>query len=794
MYSTPAWWSSHLSQFIGPFEYGNNIYFIGPSKETAIEGGASYHATVVYKSSDGGQTWSGFPTGNVTSLAARGGAHAAALIGSKLWVFRTPATGGATAIWVRSFDLDTEVWSSLDTSGSTTGSTITGFTSIYAFARSNGTIVVFFQGPTQSVMGNARRRVHYAIYTPGTGWSSAVPADGVGSTAADADLRAATIGSNDRIHAFITRSDSSTSFWSATLTSQNQLNVVMHLTGMETAAAYPTGLATTNGTSYFLPSSFAPPGTPSTYYYVRVSDDSLGPPNSPVISLSNVSSTDRPIGIIVPVGSGLHALWLSSGNIFHKYTPTQNWSGADTQLNSGDIVAISASYLPARNSIGYLYFDNTDVYYDEINFDQPGVISETLVNSATSTQSKSSSTAAAKVNSATSPQSLLQATAAAKVNSASSPQIIGQAIAEARVNSVQSVQLLSETIDVAPVAPTEETLVNTARSAQGYVAIHRQISGKSEQTIEEEITTGPTTDALVNSAHSMQSLSDERVVAAKQNSATSTQTISERVENAPLQNSAAGLHTISEQVSQIASDSAQSTQTLVERPAEQTTNSAQSSQSLVERAENAPLQNAGTALHTLSERVVEAPTNSAQSTQSLAEFSQTRDTLTNSASSPQSLLEQARETTANSAQSTQSAVEQVALVETVVNSAQSTQSLVERFTEALQNVAASTQTILSAEVPAPLVNVGVALHSVVEVSRTADQLTNSTSSTQTLGEVVVAAASNSAQSTQSLAEASVSPETMATEATSVITLMDFNYEEILAPGRTRIYEGVTQYA
>ena len=223
----------------------------------------------MFKSTDGGNTWSEQDSADAPSISTSANfkSLAAVQIDTTMQMFYP---SGASQLSLCTFDTATDQWGSPSNLTSVTLNTgVSGTHSVLAGYRVNGEAsgttssrCLALQGATETVMGNARRRIKLKRRVGGgtPAWNSGDGYDIVGSantpdatlpgTAVDYDLRAVVMDGNDMFHVFWTQSDDS-NIHHRQFSIDNAFSSA-NLMGSTAAvssnsAAYPVGI----GTGYF---------------------------------------------------------------------------------------------------------------------------------------------------------------------------------------------------------------------------------------------------------------------------------------------------------------------------------------------------------------------------------------------------------------------------------------------------------------------------------------------------------------------------------------------------------------
>lgn len=228
-------WSEHRNSQHGPFLAGGNLYVF-----TCDTANSKVRA---YKSTDGGSTWAEQDAANAASLSAIAGfrSFSATQAGSLVTI------GGSLGF--KPFDTSTDTWGAgvaAPGSPSAAANVSGAYVGVY-LRRSNGNVVVVYQGASISVMGQARRRF-YTYKWDGAAWTAVAgsgdggPAGQWGGTiAAHFDLRAAVLGASDRVEIVYTRSDDTANVYKRSMSPANVVDTAVTFAG-STTDAYAVGL------------------------------------------------------------------------------------------------------------------------------------------------------------------------------------------------------------------------------------------------------------------------------------------------------------------------------------------------------------------------------------------------------------------------------------------------------------------------------------------------------------------------------------------------------------------------
>lgn len=206
-------WPDYCISYIGPFVNGTDLYACLVDKtNNQIE---------VWRSTDGGDTWSEQDSANKPSCSAVDGRRTCYAVQSGAAFFVAYPSNSADATNIKPFSMSTNVWGTAITAGPVIQATAAPngtFPLLYAI-RSDKSHVIFYNGATQSVMGTAYTRIKIHYYNGA--WNG--PFDVVGSansplantlpgTQIDYSARTAVLGASDRVHLFWTASTSGSLF------------------------------------------------------------------------------------------------------------------------------------------------------------------------------------------------------------------------------------------------------------------------------------------------------------------------------------------------------------------------------------------------------------------------------------------------------------------------------------------------------------------------------------------------------------------------------------------------------
>lgn len=170
-----------------------------------------------YKSTDGGESWAEVDSANAPAITSTSNlkSTSAQLIGNIVYlVCPTTTTVGN----IQKFQMASDTWGTAITGpGTTLNANVSGAAPVYLFVRPDGaTIILVYNGATETVMGSARRRVK-AIFYNGSSWGVEMDlsiSTGFGDTtlpgdAIHYDLRSAMMGASGATYMFFTNTNES---------------------------------------------------------------------------------------------------------------------------------------------------------------------------------------------------------------------------------------------------------------------------------------------------------------------------------------------------------------------------------------------------------------------------------------------------------------------------------------------------------------------------------------------------------------------------------------------------------
>jgi len=367
-------WPAHRNQFVGPVEDGNGNLYVAlyDTTEGVIE---------MWKSTDGGDTWVEQDNGGTNQPGYGGGTpHVcditidAAL--NTIYVLRSSHTYPSFAPDVASFNTSSaassqDTWTSAEIGNiglNSDGVHVSGTSAQFVVVRSDGDLVVAYQGIQEMIMGASFRRLNVQVWNgstwPSLGWNTP-------GIEAHQDLRAVVLGANDRTHVFFTRTDSD-HVQHRSIDSDNTSNSAEDLTGItdiDETRLYAFGLGTLNGSEIVQP--YVEPFSADTRF-LRATSAATIAGTATSTDLSNFDPEDftsNP-GAAVNVDGTIYWIQVDDIDLDIDYWNDQGidtWSGP-TSLESGVTVAgLSASHCPGNGIIGVVFNDNGTVKFSTID-------------------------------------------------------------------------------------------------------------------------------------------------------------------------------------------------------------------------------------------------------------------------------------------------------------------------------------------------------------------------------------------------------------------------------------------
>lgn len=231
--------------------------------------------------------------------------------------------------------------------------------------RSNGDYVVFYQSGTESLMGQARRRFSYNIYSAGA-WGTAVQF-GTG-VKAHYDLRAAILGASDRVEFLYTISTDTNLVNKRSLSSANALDTNQTFTAANTDN-YDVGIpvAFTNGGNTEIGVTYKDTGTGTKVSHARWNSGASAAVTTTVGISTKIPivSTSNP-GALAANGTTKYCFFPQSSDADIYQTNdggTNTWAADAAQEASITCQGVNANLV--SSAIGILFSDNGTVKYDQ---------------------------------------------------------------------------------------------------------------------------------------------------------------------------------------------------------------------------------------------------------------------------------------------------------------------------------------------------------------------------------------------------------------------------------------------
>jgi hypothetical protein len=338
---------------VGPFQDGSGNLW-------AILGDASVHL-VAFKSSDAGATWGT----SYASTATDAGYAIDALFDGSDAIYVATAAGSPQTLKIYKFTISTTTWSEVYTSGTrpTLGTDVGSHFPIFLTLRSTGEFVVFYQGPTHSLMGTAYRAVYYARCSSAGVWSAGVEVSGAVKLH-HYDCRGAVLGASDRVHMFY---NDGVSPLDRSINSSNTLDTAGGTFGGYDAAEMWTsyynatlgkiviGLHNPNGSTaeVWRASSGATP----TFTMDTNSAGAIDRDNNDAVAAF----------IYEPTGAKLYVFYrdATSNDVYQNSTGTTTWTTASAAVQDVCTAVTGISVGLITNAIGVV-FNDTNVYFDKL--------------------------------------------------------------------------------------------------------------------------------------------------------------------------------------------------------------------------------------------------------------------------------------------------------------------------------------------------------------------------------------------------------------------------------------------
>lgn len=341
----------------------------------------------MFKSTDGGNTWSEQDSADAPAIISTSNfkSISAQLVDAQIWIY-TPAS--STAFNIKKFDTVTDQWTTeqFGDSSTTLSTNVNGTLPLLGSYRPNSTslFVVAYNGATETVMGNARRRIKLSRREGA--WqttefdvigSANTPDTTLPGTAVDHDLRATILDGNEGFHIFWTQSDDSNirhRQWNpgSTFSTANLIGSTPLTTS--NSAAYSVGL----GTGYYRSDEWRiaiPVSDGSTIKVgrVRAADAATQSAwtNTTVITASIEITNSNPCALVADneQGGKLFLVFTKTdGKVYYTHDQASDSWVAEQELHPGTktVAGISAGVL--LDAIGIVYQDNAPTP-DDLKFD-----------------------------------------------------------------------------------------------------------------------------------------------------------------------------------------------------------------------------------------------------------------------------------------------------------------------------------------------------------------------------------------------------------------------------------------
>ena len=353
--------------FEGPFIDGNgNVYIVLLNSTT--------QDLEVYKATD--------PTDSFSEVDAAG-APTAGSSGASVWVIQDGDTlhiiainlGGGVSVRYHTFTTSDHAttgdeWVVANELVEAPGaSSADGERSCSIVARSDGTVVVIYNGDEDSVHGNPYSRVDYAIRSTVPAWTVGIALDAGGQVDYFGSV-AVLDTDNDMTHFFFIDFTASPKLGKhRSLTSGDSLSIV------ETGAATPTGdqhpfipgIFTLDGSTHRVRVAYRH-SSGGALNLVRVDDDGT-PSETAGITAAVFGINESPVACLAVDGTHGHVLYSdNTSDLFHDtaVTPHTSW-GTDTEFkNTATINRLSCNVIDrSGKKLAMVYDDDGTVQYDE---------------------------------------------------------------------------------------------------------------------------------------------------------------------------------------------------------------------------------------------------------------------------------------------------------------------------------------------------------------------------------------------------------------------------------------------
>lgn len=375
-------------------EYADQNYFVGPFK---APNQAIYLVTrdtslgmQVYKATD--------PTDSFTRQDNAGKpffddyfSFWAYLSGSEIHIATAGPSGGGVTNRYQVFDTASDTWTTVnetieDVKDEPAGSSIA--TSIAV--RSDGDVIVLYNGDQDNDMGNPFERVDYARREGGS-WTVGIDVGGTTPAAEDRIGGVIVRGSADNMHLFFGNEDNASGEWQGrTLDAANSLSAIRTLDLGSATFARPhywnAGIAWNDSGTWRVSVPTVDRDTDELVMvrWVESSGDLAASPGTTVVgSPEDVTfiSPDYPVCAVVDGDGQMYVMWSgggAGGNDLDLYRddatpPYTSWSGETEVINATTINRISCNIYPRDGAIklAFVYDEAGTIKYNEVSISAP---------------------------------------------------------------------------------------------------------------------------------------------------------------------------------------------------------------------------------------------------------------------------------------------------------------------------------------------------------------------------------------------------------------------------------------
>lgn len=332
----------------------------------------------VWKSTDGGSSWAEADAAHnstvwtwSSTIKTGGKTLSAFKSGSKLYYATVDTNSGVDYIGVGMFDCATDLWDVTPNryTTATYNANVSLTCPVHLAVRSDGVLVILYNGATERVSGTDYRRIRYATYNYGTNtWATNLdPADAQAGAAAHFDARAIALGYGDSVLMFWTQSNSTvlstrhllsnSTLWPATYN-------MIHNTESGNLGAYDVGLPSADfllGGQFHLVAVPVARETVSTsgFVYSFSGDEAENAGTLFNDSAAGELASSNPSAAVV-AGTKLYCFFVRDSDQHVYYgvwdIPTySSTSGDNAFITDASVGGISAGYLSGQGQIGVLY-------------------------------------------------------------------------------------------------------------------------------------------------------------------------------------------------------------------------------------------------------------------------------------------------------------------------------------------------------------------------------------------------------------------------------------------------------